>query len=176
MAVMAQGITIPDATKEPEAYVRALLGVLGDRDPIAVMKATHGEVARITGGIAPALLEHAPAPGEWSAARLVGHLFDVDIVYAFRWRLLLTEDDPSYPGYNEKRWVLLPKSPFPALLQAWGGLRDTTCICSNRRPAPTGSALRCMESKGGRRSRSRCANSPATTSRIWTNSSAPWPP
>jgi hypothetical protein len=36
---------------------------------------------------------------------------DVEIVYGFRWRLALTADRPSYPGYDEKLWSLLPKPP-----------------------------------------------------------------
>lgn len=136
MATMAHGITIPDATNEPEAYVRALLDVVGRRDPIGVLRATHREVARLTGGVESALLELPLAPGEWSVAQLVGHLFDVDIVYGFRWRLLLTEDDPRYPGYNEKAWALLPKPPFPALMQVWGGLRDANLDLLERIPRP----------------------------------------
>ncbi len=29
-------------------------------------------------------------PGDWNAHQVVGHLFDVDIVYGFRWRLALS--------------------------------------------------------------------------------------
>ncbi|HLN06779.1 MAG TPA: hypothetical protein VK217_10910, partial [Acidimicrobiales bacterium] len=31
------------------------------------------------------------------------------VVYGFRFRLVLTEDNPSYPGYNEKLWSQLPR-------------------------------------------------------------------
>ncbi|MCQ4082307.1 hypothetical protein NGB36_17270 [Streptomyces sp. RB6PN25] len=43
------------------------------------------------------LLEREPEPGEWPAAYGIGHLFDVDVVCGFRWRLVATEDDPVYP-------------------------------------------------------------------------------
>jgi hypothetical protein len=63
------------------------------------------------------------ADGEWSALQLVGHLFDVDVVYGFRWRLALTEDTPAYPGYDEKAWSRLARPAPPRLLDALAGLR-----------------------------------------------------
>lgn len=63
------------------------------------------------------------ADGEWSAAQIIGHLLDVDIVYGFRWRLVLTEDRPAYPGYSEKLWSELPRPQPDTLLTALTGLR-----------------------------------------------------
>ena len=120
---MADPIMIPDATTEPEAYVAALLRTLGDRDPLAVYEQTPDEVRRRCQDLDRDGWTTPMAHGEWSALQLVGHLFDVDVVYGFRWRLILTEDRPAYPGYDEKRWSLLPR-PAPArLLAALEGLR-----------------------------------------------------
>lgn len=43
-------------------------------------------------------------PGDWNAHQVVGHLFDVDIVYGFRWCLALTVDLPAHPGHDERAW------------------------------------------------------------------------
>jgi DinB superfamily len=116
-------IEIPDASREPAAYVRSLVDTLGDRDPLEVYAATPASAADICHGLSDAQW-HAPlAEGEWSAAQIVGHLFDVDIVYGFRWRLVLTEDKPAYPGYNEKLWSQLPRPDATGLLAAWSGIR-----------------------------------------------------
>jgi hypothetical protein len=116
-------IEIPDASREPAAYVQALVDTLGDRDPLEVYAATPASAADICHGLSDAQW-HAPlAEGEWSAAQIVGHLFDVDIVYGFRWRLVLTEDKPAYPGYNEKLWSQLPRPDATGLLAAWSGIR-----------------------------------------------------
>jgi hypothetical protein len=66
--------------------------------------------------------------GEWSIEQNVGHLFDVDICYGFRIRLILTEDRPAYPAYDEKRLVALSKPRFPDLLEAWEALRRANVI------------------------------------------------
>ena len=116
-------IEIPDATQAPAAYVRALTETLGDRDPLHVYASTPRQVADLCRDLSDVQWRRPLADGEWNALQLVGHLVDVDIVYGFRWRLVLTEDSPSYPGYNEKLWSELAR-PAPAeLLTALTGLR-----------------------------------------------------
>ena len=106
---------IPDATAEPQAYRDALLDAIGDRDPLEVLAATPARVRELVAGRDTADLERQPAEGEWSAAQVISHLVDVEIVYGFRWRLSLTEDRPTYPGYDEKLWSGLPRPPADLL-------------------------------------------------------------
>ena len=120
---MIEPIQIPDATLEPAAYVRALVDTLGDREPLEVLQQTPTAVRAMCAELTDEQWCTPMADGEWNALQVVGHLLDVDVVYGFRWRLILTEDRPSYPGYDEKRWSLLPR-PAPArLLAALEGLR-----------------------------------------------------
>ncbi|HEX4816571.1 MAG TPA: DinB family protein [Nonomuraea sp.] len=78
---------------------------------------------------------HAPlAEGEWSAAQLIGHLFDVDIVYGFRWRLVLTQNKPAYPGYNYL-WSQLPRPDATESLAAWSGIRTANMALFRDIPA-----------------------------------------
>lgn len=114
---------IPDATDEPRAYVDALLRTLGERDPREVYRTTPDAVASRCAELSVGSWHAAPEAGEWSAYQIVGHLFDVDIVYGFRWRLVLTADTPNYPGYDEKGWARLPKPEAARLLTAVSTLR-----------------------------------------------------
>jgi hypothetical protein len=114
---------IPDATADPVAYKAALLDLIGDTDPIETLAATVPRWRTIATALTATQLGAEPAPQEWSVAAITGHLFDVDLVYGFRWRLLLTEDKPTYPGYNEKAFTGLARPPFEQLLDAWQGLR-----------------------------------------------------
>jgi DinB superfamily len=116
-------IHIPDATREPAAYVRALVDTLGDRDPLEVLRQTPAAVRAMCRELTDAQWHTPMADGEWNALQVVGHLLDVDVVYGFRWRLILTEDRPSYPGYDEKRWSLLPRPAPDQALAALEGLR-----------------------------------------------------
>lgn len=116
-------IEIPDATRQPAAYVEALVQTLGDRDALEVYAATPSELTDICRDLTEEQWRTPMAEGEWSSAQIVGHLLDVDIVYGFRFRLVLTEDNPSYPGYNEKLFSELPRSGPAAVLDALCGLR-----------------------------------------------------
>lgn len=116
-------IDIPDATTHPAEYKQALLDLIGDREPVDVIAATSVTLTGLCEGVSEEILTAKPTAGEWSVKDVVSHLFDVDIVYGFRWRLVLTEDNPTYPGYDEKQWTPLPRLQFWAQLQAWQGLR-----------------------------------------------------
>jgi len=116
-------IQIPDATLEPAAYVQALIATLGDREPLEVLRQTPTAVRSMCAQLTEAKWGTPMAEGEWNALQVVGHLLDVEVVYGFRWRLILTEDRPAYPGYDEKRWSLLPRPVPSQLLGALAGLR-----------------------------------------------------
>lgn len=120
---MTEPIEIPDATAQPAEYVQALLATLGNRAPLTVYRETPTLVAELCTGLSERAWRLPMADGEWSALQVVGHLFDVDVVYGFRWRLALAADDPTYPGYDEKRWAELARPAIPDLLAALSALR-----------------------------------------------------
>jgi hypothetical protein len=120
---MIEPIEIPDATREPAAYVTALIRALGEREPLEVLRGTPETARKLCQGLDGDGWRTPMAEGEWTPLQVVGHLVDVDIVYGFRWRLILTEDRPSYPGYDEKAWSLLPRPDPERLLDALDGLR-----------------------------------------------------
>lgn len=127
-------ITIPDATLFPAEYKQALLDLIGDRDPVDVIEETTPAVRSLCDQVPEDRLLAPPAPAEWSVRDVVAHLFDVDIVYGFRWRLVLTEDEPTYPGYNEKLFTPLTRPPFWSLMSAWEGLRTANAVLLRATP------------------------------------------
>ena len=127
-------IEVPDASAEPAAYVRALLDTLGDRDPLEVYEKTAGQVRRLCQNLSATQWDVPLGAGEWNAAQIIGHLIDVDIVYGFRFRLVLTEEEPAYPGYNEKLWSQLPHPEPAGLVSVFAGLRAYNTALLRRTP------------------------------------------
>jgi hypothetical protein len=117
-------IELPDASTRPEEYREALLAVVGEQEPLAVLERTPARVRELVAGRDPSVLDVPPAPGEWSAAQIVGHLLDVDMVYGFRIRQALTVDRPVLQGYDEKLWSELPKPPGDQVVAAFESLRS----------------------------------------------------
>ena len=87
------------------AYVRALLDVLGERDPLEVLGELDGWLDQRFSGVPEAALRRPEAPGRWAAADVVQHLADSELVLGFRMRMILTEDRPALQGYDQDRWA-----------------------------------------------------------------------
>ncbi len=95
----------PEAAAGADDYVRLCLELLGDRDPFAVQEATVDELRRLTAGLSRQELTRREAPGKWSILQVVCHLADTEIVYGYRMRLILAEDDPDVPAYDQDLWA-----------------------------------------------------------------------
>lgn len=46
-----------------------------------------------------------PAPGKWSAAEIVCHLADCELVFGFRLRQTLAEDGPTVQPFDQEKWA-----------------------------------------------------------------------
>jgi DinB superfamily len=105
------------------AYVRALLEVLGERDPLAVLAELDGWLDRRFSGVPDAALRRPEAPGRWSAADVVQHLADSELVLGFRMRMVLTEDRPAIQGYDQDKWAGTLRYPDVPLAESRAQLR-----------------------------------------------------
>ena len=105
------------------AYVRALLEVLGERDPLAVLAELDGWLDRRFSGVSEAALRRPEAPGKWAAADVVQHLADSELVLGFRMRMVLTEDRPAIQGYDQDKWAGTLRYPDVPLAESGEQLR-----------------------------------------------------
>lgn len=46
-----------------------------------------------------------PAPDKWSPAEVVAHLADCELVFAFRLRQTLAEDNPTIQSFDQDKWA-----------------------------------------------------------------------
>jgi len=94
-----------DPVTEFELYRQELLGLLGDDDPVAVLRSTLEEVERLLHNASDADLSRQPEPGEWSPREVFSHLADSDLVTGVRVRMIVTQDRPSLVGYDQEAWT-----------------------------------------------------------------------
>src|SRR5688500_7689351 len=99
--------TNPAASSAAEAkeYVSAILGLLGDRTPLDVLRATEAELRRRIKDVPPALLLKREAPGKWAVNHVLQHLADSDLVWGWRLRMVLAHDRPQITGYDQDAWA-----------------------------------------------------------------------
>jgi uncharacterized damage-inducible protein DinB len=90
---------------QAKAYTSAILGLLGSRDPIAVLQATPEGLRSAVAGVSDDRLSQPEAPGKWSMRHVVRHLADSEIVWGYRLRLVLAQDRPTITGYDQDLWA-----------------------------------------------------------------------
>jgi len=96
------------ANRAPEhaaAYVTAILDLLGDREPKAVLRETPSALRRAIAGLSPSQLRQPERAGKWSIVQVLQHLADSEIVWAWRVRQILAQDRPPLTGYDQDRWA-----------------------------------------------------------------------
>jgi hypothetical protein len=96
------------ATSTPDdiaRYVAALLNLLGNRNPVAVLRETPDSMERFIKTVPAHLVTLPEAPGKWSIGEVVAHLADSELVGGFRLRMVLAHDRPHLTGYDQDLWA-----------------------------------------------------------------------
>jgi hypothetical protein len=77
------------------------------RDLIGRVEMAPGRLRGAVEGLTPEQLETPYRPGGWTVRQVVHHVPDSHMNSFCRFRLALTEDNPSVKGYDQERWAEL---------------------------------------------------------------------
>jgi hypothetical protein len=97
--------TAKDAPELRAQYSKAVLGLVADRDPLAILRDTPGALARAVATLTPEKLMTPESAGKWSIAQVLRHLADTDVVWGWRMRLILAQDRPPITGFDQDLWA-----------------------------------------------------------------------
>lgn len=89
----------------PAAYQAKMIGLLGDRDPLEVLRTTPGVLAGIVQARPAEVFARRPFPGKWTPNEIIGHLIDCEWVYGYRIRAIYCEEAPTILGMDQEIWV-----------------------------------------------------------------------
>jgi len=78
---------------------------LDGRTVEAILAATPETIRLLLAEIGDAGTSTHPAPGKWSAAEIVSHLADCELVFGFRLRQTLAEDGPTIQPFDQDKWA-----------------------------------------------------------------------
>ncbi len=87
------------------AYVAGLLHLLGDDDPVIILRQTPVALQRFLDTVPAEMVASPEAPGKWSIREVVQHLADSELVGGFRLRMVLAHDRPPLLGYDQDLWA-----------------------------------------------------------------------
>lgn len=90
---------------EVQQYVVALQDLAGEDKPLTVLAKTERAIRSAIRGLTKRQLARREAPGKWSIAHVIQHLADSEIVYGWRFRMILAHDKPQITGYDQDLWA-----------------------------------------------------------------------
>lgn len=93
------------APEQAQAYVEAILGLLGDKDPVSVLRETSTLLARFVESTPAIVMTRPEVPGKWSMGQVLAHLADCDLVWGWRLRLILSQHRPTLTGFDQDAWA-----------------------------------------------------------------------
>jgi hypothetical protein len=93
------------AVEEGRAYTRALLDLIGDRDPRRVMREQVQWLRDTVAAQPRAVLLRRERPGKWSVGQVLRHLVDTEWVYGYRARKAVAESGYTIVGYDQDKWA-----------------------------------------------------------------------
>ena len=79
-----------------------------------VLAETPRAIASLFDKMGPGKAYEAPAPGKWSPGEIVAHLADCELVFGFRLRQTLAEDNPTIQPFDQDKWATKYNAIEPA--------------------------------------------------------------
>ena len=97
---------------------------LDDRPVETILAQTGNALAEYLEVIGADRAKLEPAPGKWSAAEIISHLADCELVFGFRLRQTLAENSPTIQPFDQDKWAVMYQGiPAPLALEVFSGLR-----------------------------------------------------
>jgi uncharacterized damage-inducible protein DinB len=99
---------------------------LGDRDPHAVLAESPTQIGALFDKLGTAGAERALAPGKWSARKILCHLADCEVAFAFRLRQTLAEPHHVIQPFDQDAWAAAYSAAaldVASALEAYAALR-----------------------------------------------------
>jgi len=108
------------------------------KERIAAADKSPKQIAAAVSGLPDKTLRYKPAPDKWSILEILGHLADVEIVYAHRFRQMLADKKPVIAPMDVDDWAsrLGYSEESPAELVAAYGLNRHRTLQLLRRLKP----------------------------------------
>jgi uncharacterized damage-inducible protein DinB len=88
-----------------QQYTERILNNLGTLDPVDVLESTISRLEALTLSLEKKGLQDKPSPDKWTAAQILAHLAEAEIVWAYRFRKVLGASGEAIEAYDQKEWV-----------------------------------------------------------------------
>lgn len=94
-----------------QQYIGRILAHAESLDPLEVLGGTAGRLATLVTSTPATRWRERPAPATWSAAEVLAHLADAEIVAGWRVRAILAHDGVALQPFDQDAWAAAFKYP-----------------------------------------------------------------
>jgi hypothetical protein len=89
-----------------QEYQKRILSYTEGQSPLKVLAETPKKLERLLKGVPGSKLRKRPEQGKWSAAEVIAHLADTELVGGYRMRLILGAHGTPIQAFNQDDWVV----------------------------------------------------------------------
>ncbi len=93
-------------SETPQQYTQRMLANAQDKTRLKSYPPLRKKLARLIKDVPVAKLRKRPAPDKWSAAEILAHLADVEIVIGWRLRSILGAPGTPIQAFDQDAWVI----------------------------------------------------------------------
>jgi uncharacterized damage-inducible protein DinB len=130
-------IGVPQQGEYAPAFARYIARVGDVANPLVELTTQRAKVLARLSTLSDERAHYRYAPDKWSIKDLVGHLSDVERVFAYRLLRIGRGDATPLPGFEENDYARAARSDrrlFRELLAEWGVVRDATITLASSLP------------------------------------------
>ena len=96
----------PYSGKDPQAYIAALDALVGNQKPLDVLGELTGLLKSFFESKDAAKFVIPEVKGKWSIDDVLHHLFDVELLYGYRVRMIVASDTPpTFLDMDQDKWA-----------------------------------------------------------------------
>jgi hypothetical protein len=88
-----------------QQYIDRRLAFVGKRDPVEVLRSTAAAIAVLIAERSAEDLRWTTSPERWSAAAIVAHLADAEVVTSYRVRMILASPGVAIQAFDQNEWA-----------------------------------------------------------------------
>ena len=92
-------------SETPQEYIQRIMGNLRGQKPLKIQADTPKKLGKLIQRASSAKLRKKPGPGRWSAAEIIAHLADCEIVTGWRMRQILGAPGTPIQAFDQDAWA-----------------------------------------------------------------------
>ncbi|MBD3404156.1 hypothetical protein GF420_14795 [candidate division GN15 bacterium] len=116
----------PYSGKDADTYMAAVDALVGEQNPLEVMSRVYETLTAFFAEIPAEKVAIPERTGKWSMRDVIDHIFDVELIYGYRTRMIVASDKPRFLDMDQDAWVdqhWYREVPLHTLLEVLDGAR-----------------------------------------------------